>query len=91
MKVEILTKYKYQNQEFNSLQDLQNFVHDKIGVEVIDKINRVCPPQKHKDLFNLLDVLCSKDVRETLTELLNIEVTIEDEEEEDTVNILDIK
>jgi hypothetical protein len=94
MKVESITKYIWNGKEYNSLSEIKDAITDKIGLEVIDKINRVCPPEKHEDLFKLLDVICSPDVREVLTECLN--VTFEQSpdyfgDEVEEVNILDIK
>jgi hypothetical protein len=96
MKVEAVTKYVYKGVEYKSLKEIQDVIHNTIGVEVIDKINRVCPPQQHKHLFKLLEVLCQPDVRKVLTECLN--VTFEKEHEEwgdlgqsETINVLDLK
>ena len=95
MQVIAVTKYKYKGEEYNSLEEIKEKLHDKIGIEVIDKINRVCPPQKHSDLFNLLDVLCKPEVRKTLKECYSVEFEreIEDsmhEGETEKINILDI-
>ena len=46
MKIKAITKYIFKGEEFNSLQEIQNKIHDIIGVEVLDKIQRVCPPEK---------------------------------------------
>lgn len=94
MKVKQITKYIYKNKEYSSLKELKEEIQNTIGLEVLDKIVRVCPPQRHKDLFNLLDVLCSPDVREVLRECLNITIESEPEffgDEIETINILDIK
>lgn len=93
MKVEAVTKYKFKGIEYESLNSIKETLHNTIGLEVIDKINRVCPPMKHKDLFNLLEVLCTPQVRKVLTECYN--VTFEEIDEFDqtsqTINVLDIK
>jgi hypothetical protein len=95
MEIKEITKYVYNGKEYNSLKAIKEEIHNTIGVEVIDKINKVCPPQKHKDLFKLLDVLCMPEVRSVLTECLNVtfERLNEDGYTQDyceTVNILDI-
>lgn len=94
MKIKAVTKYVYKNKEYSSLKELKEEIHNTIGLEVLDKIVRVCPPQKHKDLFKLLEVLCSPDVRKVLTECLNITFDSEPEffnDEIETINILDVK
>lgn len=99
MKIESITKYTYKGKEYFSLKEIKEEIHNTIGLEVLDKIVRVCPPQKHKDLFALLDVICSPDVRKTLVDCLT--VTFEEEQElceygdlgadrTEEVNILDI-
>lgn len=97
MKIKEITKYVYKGQEYKNLKDIKEDVLNTIGEEVLDKINRVCPPQKHKDFIKMLDVLCEPEVREVLTECLNI--TFEEEIEGTTcgsfidteeINILDI-
>lgn len=94
MKVIEIKKYLYKGKEYKSLESVKDEVHNTIGIEIIDKINRVCPPQKHKDLLNMLEVLCSPEVRKVLMECYN--VNFEKEEytengwEETNINILDI-
>ena len=92
MKVKAITKYTYKGKEYNSLKDIQNRLHDIIGEEVIDKINKKIDI-RHKDLFVLLDIICSKEVREVLTEVLNVEVEQYNEytEETEVNNVLDLK
>lgn len=95
MKIQAKTKYVFKGKEYNSLKEIQEVIHDIIGLEVIDKINRVAPPQKHKQLFDLLEVLCKPEVRVVLMECYNITFTEEIQEEggytdEITTNILDI-
>lgn len=94
MKIKEVKKYIYKGKEYNSLLELKNEIENIIGLEVLDKIVRVCPPQKHKDLFKLLEVLCSPEVRKVLTECLNITFESEPEffgDEIEEINILDIK
>lgn len=92
MKVKAVIKYSYKGQEYNSLKDVQNKLHDIIGEEVIDKINKKIEI-RHKDLLTLLDIICSKEVREVLTEVLNVEVEQYNEytEETEVTNVLDLK
>ena len=91
MKIKPIIKYPFKDKEYKSLKELQNAVHDIIGAEVIDKINRKIDI-RHKDLFILLDILCDKEVRQVLTESLNITVDVTDDEgEKETINILDLK
>lgn len=92
MKVKTITKYTYKGQEYNSLKDIQDKLHNIIGEEVIDKINKKIDI-RHKDLFILLDIICSKEVREVLTEVLKVEVEIYNEYDDktETINILDLK
>lgn len=96
MKVVEITKYKYKGKEYNSLKEIQEEVHNTIGEEVLDKINRVAPPQRHKDFIKILDVLCNPEVREILTECLNVtfDQPIDNGcggfEQTETINILDL-
>lgn len=96
MKIKSVTKYNFKGKEFNTLEEIKEEIHNTIGLEVIDKINRVCPPQRHKDLFELLKVLCSPEVRNVLIECYSVtfEKEIQDfdymSEEIETVNILDL-
>lgn len=85
------TKYRFKNKEFNSLKDVQNFVHDIIGKEVLDKINKNCDI-RHKDLIKMFDILCSKEVREILKECYNVTYSLTDEDTYETIehNILDL-
>lgn len=98
MKIQEITKYTFKGKEYNTLNEIKEDVHNTLGLEVLDKMIKVCPPQKRKDLYKLLDVLCSKEIREVLTECLNItfEVPLTDYDDNclnyDTteINILDI-
>jgi len=86
-----VTKYKYKGKEFNSLKDIQNEIHNTIGEEVIDKMNKSIEI-RHKDLFKLLEILCEPKVRETLTECYNATFEIDEDEDNEakTINILDL-
>ena len=92
MKVKAITKYTYKGKEYNSLKDIQNRLHDIIGEEVIDKISKKIDI-RHKDLFVLLDIICSKEVREVLTEVLRVEVEQYNEfnDQTEVINVLDLK
>jgi uncharacterized sporulation protein YeaH/YhbH (DUF444 family) len=91
MKVKAVTKYKYNGKEYNSLKDIQNDIHNTIGENVIDKINKSIEI-RHKDLLKLLEIFCSVEVRETFLNCLNVTFTKEDEDgEEVTINVLDLK
>lgn len=91
MEAKRISKILFDNKEFKDEKELKEYVHNIIGEEVIDKINRVCPPQQHKDLFKLLDVLCSPDVRKVLTKYLNITIEVGEEwNDTEDVNILDL-
>ena len=71
--IQQITKYKFDGKEFDSLQKVKDHVQNEIGTKVIDKITKVCPPQKYKDVQNILDVLTSTEVRETLLKYLNVD------------------
>lgn len=97
MKIKAITKHIFKGKEYNSLKEIKEEIHNTIGLEVLDKISKVCPLEKHKDYFKLLDLLCSKEVRETLTECFNVtfDEPIEykyDFYDDDTkeINVLDI-
>ena len=86
-RIKPITKYPFNGKEFNSLKEVQNEVHNIIGENVIDVINRKIDI-RHKDLFILLDILCSKEVRRVLVECLS--VTYEDEDDKEC-NVLNLK
>lgn len=91
MEIKVISKYKYDGKEYDSLKDIQNHIHNTIGEEIIDKINKSIEI-RHKDLFKLLEIFCDKDVRETFLKCLDVNYTKEDEfGEENTFNILDLK
>ena len=90
MKIKVITKYKYNGKEYNNLKDIQNDIHDIIGENVIDKINKTIDI-RHEDLFKLLEILCSVEVRKTFIDCLNVEFDTEDEYGDiKTINILDL-
>jgi len=101
MKVQSVMKYKLNNKEYGSLQEIKDEVENIIGEEVLDKINKTCPLAKHADYLKLLELLCSPAVRKVFNTYLNI--TFEKEIDPDdydiinpydhpteTINILDI-
>ena len=100
MKINSITKYKFNDKEYNSLIEVKDEVENTIGKEVLDKIQRTCPLAKHADYLKLLNLLCSPDVRKVLNTYLNITFEREIEELKDdrsfydtpteTVNVLDI-
>lgn len=96
MKIQSVQKYMFGGVEFNSLKEVQDKVHDMIGETVLDQINKKIEI-RHKDLFTLLEILCSKEVRDTLLTCYNVtyeEVTYDYENGEYEVedkNILDLK
>ena len=90
MKIKAITKYKYNGKEYNNLKDIQNDIHSIIGENVIDKINKTIDI-RHKDLFKLLEIFCSVEVRKTFLDCLNVEFDTEDEYGDiKTINILDL-
>ena len=88
MKIKAITKYN--GKEYNNLKDIQNDIHDIIGENVIDKINKTIDI-RHEDLFKLLEIFCSVEVRKTFLDCLNVEFDTEDEYGDiKTINILDL-
>ena len=103
MKINSITKYKFNDKEYNSLKEIKDEVENIIGEEVLDKIQRTCPLAKHADYLKLLNLLCSPDIRKVLNTYLNItferEVDVSDYDRLnyytytdpiETINILDI-
>lgn len=96
MEIQAVTKFNFKGVEYNSLKEIQEKVHDIIGKEVIDQINRKIEI-RHKDLLPLLDLLCSKEIRNALMKCYNVTYEVEEYDEEygeyDTEfkNILDLK
>ena len=90
--IKAVTRYPYKGKEYKSLEELKDAVQNTIGEEVIDKINKKIEI-RHKDLFVLLEILYSKEVRKVLTECLNVKVGQYDEElcELEPLNVLDVK
>lgn len=99
MKVKAIVKYPYKGKEYNSLKEIKEEIHNTIGLEVLDKISKICPLQKHKDYFKLLDLLCSKEVREILNQSFTVTydepITDYDDncfnEDFEEINVLDVK
>ena len=91
MKIQTITKFKFKGEEFNNLKEVQDKVHNIIGEEVLDTINKEIEI-KHKDLLKLFEILCKPKVRAVLIECLNVEIDTEDTEFEEgkTENILDL-
>ena len=90
MKVTTVTRYVYKGKEYNSLEAIKEELHNTIGLEVLDKVTKNCPIQRHRDYQVILDLLCRKDVREVLLECLNVTFDHWDEDDEVyTVNVLD--
>ncbi len=93
MLIQLVTKYFYKGKEYNSLKEVKEEIYNTIGLEVLDKIKKTCPLQKHADYQKLLDLLCSKEVRHVLLTSLNVNIDIEPEHWEDEtkmVNVLDL-
>lgn len=101
MKINSITKYKFNNKEYNSLQEIKDEIENIIGEEVVYKIEKTCPLSKHADYLKLLNLLCSPDIREVLNTYLNVtferEADISDydklnfyEDPTETINILDL-
>lgn len=96
MKVQAVTKYVYKGVEYNSLEAIKEKLHDIIGTEVLDRINKECPPQRHRDFIKMLDILCDPDIRNVLMECYTVTFEEENELEEfgqdnsRTINVLDV-
>lgn len=91
MIIDKVERFLYKNKEYKSLKELKEHLHNIIGEEVIDKINKSCEI-RHKDLLKLLEILCDRDVRSILMDCLNIHVEIYDDCNDKTIikNVLDI-
>ena len=92
-RIKKINKYVYKSVEYNSLKEVQNKIHDVIGIHVLDEINKKCPPMNHRDFHKMLDILCSPNVRNVLMECYTVDVRFYDEynDEEEVINILDYK
>lgn len=95
MKIKEITKYVFKGKEFNSLNEIKEDIHNTIGFEVLDKINKTCPLAKHRDYEKLLNLLCSKEVRDVLLESLNVKFdrVVEEgylQDNTETINVLDL-
>lgn len=101
MGIKTVTKYQYKGVEYDSLKAVQDAVHNTIGEEVLDKLQRVCQLTRHADWFKVLDVLCKPEVRQTLIECYNVTYIetspivdssdVYQGEKETELNILDLK
>jgi len=91
MKIKAITKYLYNGKEYESLTAVKDSIHNTLGEEIIDKINRKIDI-KHRDLFTLLDILCEPETRKTLLDCLNVtfEKYNEETEEDEKINVLDL-
>jgi hypothetical protein len=92
MEITKISKYSYKGEEYKSLSDIKEVIHNTIGLEVLDKINRVCPPAKHKDFIKMLDILCEPEIRKILIECYTVTFLNYDdfEESSEIINVLDI-
>ena len=99
-KIKTVTKYTFKGVEYNSLKEVQDAVHNTIGTEFFDKMQRLCPLGKEKDYFKLLELICSKEIREMLIDCFTttyIETSVDIDSSErycgeikTIVNILDV-
>jgi hypothetical protein len=71
--IQTIEKYKFEGKEFDSLQKVKTHIENEIGTKIIDEITKVCPPQKFKDVPNILEVLTKKENRDLLLKYLNVE------------------
>lgn len=69
------TVYTYKGQDYETLKEVQDAVHNTIGEEFLDKMQRVCPLEKHEDYFKLLDLMCSPEIRKLLIECFSVTYT----------------
>jgi hypothetical protein len=91
MKVTEIKKYVYKGVEYPSLEAIKEKLHDTIGTEVLDTINKQCPPANHKDFTKMLDILCDPKTRRVLLECYTTTIDVVDEwDNEETINILDV-
>ena len=91
MTVTQITKYTHKGKEYNSLKEIKEELHNNIGLNLLDEMQRKCPLQKHKDYQTLLELICSQQIRNILVESLTTRYTYYDEyqERDITINILD--
>lgn len=89
--IKTVTKFKFKGVEYNNLSEIKDKIHNTIGEELFDKMQRICPLEKHKDYFVLLDLICSPPIRKMLLECLDVDFEIEGERFNDgeVINILD--
>lgn len=92
MEVQAITKFKFQGKEYTSLKEIQDTLHNTIGEELLDQMQRQCPLEKFKDYDILLKLICSPDIRKMLLEVLDVTfVQVDEDGEETEINILDLK
>jgi len=92
MKVVAVTKLLYKGKEYKSLKEVRDEIHNTIGIELLDAMQRTCPLQIHKDYDTLLNLLCSKKIREMLVDCLDTTfINVDEDGDETEINILDIK
>ena len=76
MKIKAITKYPFKGKEYNSLKEIKEEVHNIIGEEVLDKINKKIDIRHCIGGENLKSQRVSlyginqKEIFETLTKLL---------------------
>lgn len=89
--IKTVTKYKFKGVEYNNLSEIKDKVHNTIGEEFFDKMQRTCPLEKHKDYLVLLDLICSPPIRKMLLECLDVTFEIQGDtiSQDEEINILD--
>ena len=92
MGVEQINKYVYNGKEYSSLADIRDYLHNRIGEELLHKMTYECPLEKHKDYDKLLSLICSRSIRDMLVECLSVRYSYTDEDTEECVviNVLDV-
>lgn len=101
MKIKTVERFIFKDIEYKSLKEVQDKIHNTIGEELFDKMERICPLEKRRDYFKLLDIICDPDMRRILIECLTttfVEVSpdidssgIYQGDVNTEINILDIK
>lgn len=95
MKVVAVTKYIFDGKEYKSLKEIKDHIHNTIGEEFLDKMQRTCPLEKHKDYDTLLKLICEPSTRLLLLKMLNVTFTkdyIDEDGDEciEIINVLDV-
>lgn len=92
MKVTAVTKFLYKGKEYKSLKEVRDEIHNTIGIELLDAMQRTCPLEKHGDYGKLLALLCSKKIRKMLVDCLDTTfIQVDEDGDETEINVLDIK